>query len=139
MRGKTVSSFYTFLSSLLVTIAGLAIGSQAQTLPDLNAFDQNGIQPFASYHGGDIDRIGLSNGTVAIDFPFLSYPQRGSLKLSFSMMYNNQPQHYGKFCVSPDPCVMQWAWPINYNPLPLENGDVFVGWDQSTAVIPKLS
>jgi hypothetical protein len=78
--------------------------ASGQTLPNLTASDQLGIQPNGSYHGGDIDAVGLTNGTLTLNSPFLSYPQRGNLQLSFDLMYSNLPQHYGQRCVTPDPC-----------------------------------
>src|SRR5580700_4775747 len=73
-----------FLTRLLATmlLAVLPPLAHAQTPPSPTAADQTGAQPFGSYSGGGFDRIDLTNGTVTIDYPILSYPQRGSLHLS---------------------------------------------------------
>jgi hypothetical protein len=116
-----------------------AASSIAQTLPALASPDQLGGYPYDMYHGGDIDRINLNFGTIALDLPFLSYPQRGALKLSFNLMYNNQPQHIGCLLVPPDPCQATWAWPTNLNALPRENGNVFVGFTQAVGVTASVA
>ena len=38
-----------------------------------------GLQAYQSYHDGDFDVINLSSGTLNLNLPFLSYPQRGEL------------------------------------------------------------
>jgi RHS repeat-associated protein len=112
------------------------VGIFAQTLPPTTADDQMGLQPYQSYHGGDIDHIGLSNGTLSLDFPFLEYSQRGNLNLSFHLYYNNQPEHYAIECI-PDPtpnnpnnqkCFFAWNFTPVASLLPVDKGDVFVGW-----------
>jgi hypothetical protein len=94
-----------------------------------------GEQPYQSYHGGDIGSINLSNGRLALNFPLLSYPQRGSLHLSFNLMYNNEPQHYWAQ-VEPKLLVLHfWGGGPLVSTLPLENGDVFVGWAKQLGVV----
>lgn len=67
----------------LILLTGLA--ASAQDLPDV----AQGFQPYASYHGGDIDSVNLMNGALTIKIPVLSYPQKGRLALSFSLYYNS--------------------------------------------------
>jgi RHS repeat-associated protein len=123
----SVKCFFLFLAF----VSSVALG---QTLPPLSADDQMGFQPFQSYHGGDIDHIGLSNGTLSLDYPFLAYPQRGQLQLSFNLFYNNQPQHTGWECTTTinntQKCFFQWGYTPVSSQLPVEKGDVFVGWAQ---------
>jgi len=123
---------------LLVVLVGGSL--MAQTLPPLNADDQLGSQSFQSYHGGDIDHIGLANGTLTLDSPFLSYSQRGQLHLDFHLYYNNQPQHIGQLCIpnpppNTPPCFLRWGFSSAPPPLPVEKGDVFVGWAQQIALV----
>jgi hypothetical protein len=133
-----------FSSGLLLLFFVLFVLSvprlDAQTLPAPTASDMTGTQSYQSYHGGDIDSISLSTGTLTVNLPFLSYPQRGKLHLGFNLMYNNQPQHLT--CVLNNlSCKWYWQYNLNAGPsgthsgvLPLENGDVFVGWAQQVAV-----
>jgi hypothetical protein len=123
----------------MVTLAFALVGiyagaAEAQTLPTPGADDQLGLQPYQSYDAGDIDVIGLSNGTVSLDLPFLSYPQRGALKFSFNMIYSNQPQHVGNHCITingQQHCNMSWSYTaVPTSPLPVDKGDVAVAWAQ---------
>ncbi len=50
---------------------------------------QQGLKPYASYNGGDIDVVSLVNGKIDLHIPLLSYPQRGNLKLGFTIRYDN--------------------------------------------------
>jgi hypothetical protein len=101
--------------------------------------DQLGLQPFESYHGGAIDAISLSTGTLNIKMPFLTYPQRGKLQLSFDLLYNNQWQHRREVCLSkPDPplpaCLWLWGHVPWVDALPLERSDFFVAPAQQVSV-----
>src|SRR6185437_9010583 len=126
----TIGRYFIGLCWVLIVTASPA--ALCQTFP-VTADDQMGIQPYQSYHGGEIDHIGLTSGTLALDYPFLSYTQRGQLGLSFHLFYNNQPQHTAEQCVGDPPhktCTWLWNWTPAPRPLPLEKGDVFVGWEQ---------
>src|SRR5262245_2996696 len=60
---------------------------------------QQGVRPFASYNGGNIDIIDLSNGSLSVDIPLISYPQRGGkLGLSFKLHYRNNGNYYDVSC-----------------------------------------
>jgi RHS repeat-associated protein len=102
----------------------------SQTLPNIMAGDQLGELPYVSYHGGDIDAVSLTNGTLSLHIPIISYPQRGKLAVSFSLKYNNVLQHYGPLCVPPDPCELDWTSPYTRSPM-FENSDVFASFDQA--------
>src|ERR1700761_8707453 len=105
--------WFSRLCCTLAIMIAAAVPSFSQSLPPDTADDQMGIQSFQSYHGGDIDSVGLSNGTLTLHFPFLSYSQRGKLSLSFNLFYNNQPQHYSEFCVpnaNPKNCFNEWGY-----------------------------
>lgn len=54
------------------------------------AANEQGIKPYGSYHGSDIDQINVSNSHLELRIPLLSYPQRGNrLKLSYIVLYHN--------------------------------------------------
>ena len=122
-----------FAISLLLLVCLSTIALSQNNLPTPTADDQLGEQYLGSYHGGDIDSIGLTNGTLSLKFPFLSYPQRGKLHLGFSLMYNNQPQHFAQNTIQQKYSFYQWGYFPFQNPLPVEKGDVFVGWDEQVA------
>lgn len=49
-----------FVASLFGVVG---VPAYAQALPPTSADDQTGLQPYQSYHGGEIDSISLTNGT----------------------------------------------------------------------------
>src|SRR5579862_8624674 len=122
-------AFYLLVISLATGIAS------SQTLPNITAGDQLGELPYVSYHGGDIDVVGLTNGTLSLHAPILSYPQRGDLHVSFSLKYNNMNQHYGPLCAAPDPCELDWA--LNTPSSVREKSDVFAAFDQGLGIWPS--
>src|ERR1700722_6024491 len=69
---------------LFIFVAGYA---NAQT--PTPTVDQ-GTNPYSSLHGGDFDSVVLSNGNLLLNIPLISYPQRGSLHLGFSVAYDNR-------------------------------------------------
>src|SRR6267143_3775123 len=82
----------------------LAPSLLAQTAPDL----ETGFNPYGSYHGGNIDSVNLANGALSLHIPFLSYPQRGALKLSFSLRYDGKAWSVIKQGVFPN-TWLQWT------------------------------
>ena len=49
-----------------------------------------GTNPYSSLHGGDLDSVVLSSGSLLLHIPLISYPQRGKLHLGFFIAYDNQ-------------------------------------------------
>jgi RHS repeat-associated protein len=122
--------------ALLFMIVGFFSNSlQAQTLPPPTSDDQLGMLPYQSYHGGDIDEVNLSTGSVSLNLPFLVYPQRGKLRLSFDLFYNNQSQHQAKFCPPVGACSWLWGYKPIPSPLPLERSDAYVAVGQQFEVL----
>jgi RHS repeat-associated protein len=127
----------TFVALILFSW-GTAKALHAQTLPSTSSDDLMGMQPYQSYHGGDIDSISLTTGMLNLNFPFLSYPQRGKLHLSFNLFYNDQAQHIGTLCFV-GKCSFLWGTTQIQSPLPLEKGDVFVGWAQQMDALGTMT
>ena len=124
------------LTAALICVLIVVEPARGQTLPPETSDDQMGIQAYQSYHGGDIDVVSLTTGTLNLNLSFLSYPQRGKLHFSFNLLYNNQQQHQAEFCPPHGAC--EWIW--GYTPfppsatLPLERSDVFVAPAQAMLV-----
>jgi RHS repeat-associated protein len=57
----------------------------AQDLPDV----AQGLTPYTAFHGGDLDSVSMTNGGLTIKIPLVSYPQLGSLSLSYSVVFNS--------------------------------------------------
>jgi RHS repeat-associated protein len=68
-----------------------------------------GLTPYGSFNGGNIDSVNLSNGTLTVQAPFLSYPQRGKdLGLTFNVSFNGKPFQVREFCPPKINCF--WVW-----------------------------
>ena len=123
-----VASLVRGTFSLLLLVAGaFATNLEAQTLPAPTADDQLGMLPYQTYHGGDIDTVNLSTGSLSLDLPFLVYPQRGKLHLAFNLFFNDQGQYQTKFCPPVGSCLFIWGYTPIPSPLPLERSDPYVG------------
>src|SRR5882724_10675920 len=73
-----------FVSSLF-----LAPSSDAQT--GSGPFSEVGLKPFGAFQAGGIDQINLLNGSLNLNIPLVSFPQRGgALHLGFNVSYQNQ-------------------------------------------------
>jgi RHS repeat-associated protein len=96
------------LAALFLSIALAALN--AQTTPD----NTIGLTPYQSFHGGDIDVVNLSNGNLILNIPIIAYPQRGTLKMSFSLVYNSRNIHSTQQCFNfppaPPRCVLFWIY-----------------------------
>lgn len=91
---------------------GLSARSGAQDLPDI----ASGLQPYVAYHGGELDQVNTENGGLTIRIPLVSYPQKGSLSLSYSVVFNSFGfQDVANCIAAPDP-----SGPIDV--IPLRNG-----------------
>src|SRR5581483_9756431 len=71
---------------LVGMILAVTLASVGQTAPDM----EQGMHPYGSYQGGDVDSVSLSNGNLILHIPLVSYPQRGKLSLSFSVTHSNK-------------------------------------------------
>jgi hypothetical protein len=71
-------------------VAMVVLGSLTglgQISPDL----EQGLRPYGSYHGGDLDHISLSNGNLFFHANLFSYSQRGGeLALPIVLQYNDE-------------------------------------------------
>ena len=67
----------------------LCLASSATAQIDVNL--AQGLEPYKSYMGGNLDSVSLTNGNLMLHIPFVSYPQRGGrLSLGFYLRYNNK-------------------------------------------------
>jgi len=83
MRLMRIIPVFSILS-LLAIIAPLV---RAQSDPNFG----DSLKPFGAYQMGNIDNVSLGNGSLAVDIPLISYPQRGGkLKLDFSLHYSTR-------------------------------------------------
>lgn len=88
---------------LLVVVAFTTLHLGGQTLAGV----EQGIKPYGSYEGGNVDSVNMVNGSLTLNIPLVSYSRRGGkLKLAFRLVYDNpwlQPfatacDEYTKIC-----------------------------------------
>ena len=83
----------------IISVVCLLIGAPTKAQDD-PAFQQ-ATQPFASYHGGNVDKVDLLSGNLSVDIPLMSYPQRGGkLGLTFYLHYHSGPAMVTESCDS---------------------------------------
>lgn len=76
-----MTKYVLALFSIVLIFAGIADAQTAAT-PEI------GANPYKSYSGGDFDHIQMQNGSLYLRIPLLSFPQKGKLSLSFSLLGN---------------------------------------------------
>ncbi len=70
-------------------------GLFAQDLDDV----QQGIKAYGTYQGGEFDSISMTNGSLTLNIPVLSYPQRGNVKLGYRFIYNRKTYMQTTSCI----------------------------------------
>src|SRR6185437_17120778 len=103
------------------------------------AANEQGIKPYGSYHGGDIDSVNVSNGHLELRIPLLSYPQRGSsLKLNFIARFHNAVWNEHTDCVpSANICIHTWEFDAQPGVQWVnEDGAAFVGQQVGSGADP---
>jgi YD repeat-containing protein len=94
IRHRLINCFVIF--GLFVSVgAGCALAQD----PDDT---QNGIKAYGTYRGGDIDSVSMTNGNLVLHIPLLSYPQRGKVHLSYSLIYSHKIDSRQKTICTPD-------------------------------------
>ena len=96
------------LRLVIALIPFLLVSARAQN----NVDEAQGLRPYDSFHGGDLDSVSLTNGALALHIPLLSYPQRGNLDLSFSIVFSSKQWTVATKCTdngSGNPiCTSKW-------------------------------
>src|SRR5258707_1977480 len=72
-------------SAKLWVLLGVMLAGSFPVLAQTNVNEEQGMKPFDSYHGGDLDSISMTSGGLALHIPLVSFPQRGNLDLSFAV------------------------------------------------------
>jgi hypothetical protein len=91
-RSRGVLSLYSFSVLIVLTFA---IGARAQGGDP--TFTQ-GFKPYGSFHGGDINVASMENGKLDLHAALPSYPQRGDLRMNFTIRYNNPTFSVNQLC-----------------------------------------
>lgn len=95
---------------LLLTSYALFATSVARAQQDPTT--AQGLTPYGSFHGGDIDSVILINGKLNLHIPLISYPQRGGkLHAGFFVSYPNPSFSVQKVCAGyPTTCKTFWSF-----------------------------
>lgn len=80
-------SVSTFLPLCARLFALLILASTLCAYAQVPAEQEIGAKPFGSYNGTSFESVNLDNGKLNLNIPLYSLPQRGSLKLDFSLIY----------------------------------------------------
>lgn len=126
-------SFFSFLIFIFLLVPC----ADAQVDPYL----EQGIKPYGSFHGGDLDTISLLNGNLFVRIPFYSLPQRGGkLTVNLSLQYNNKGFNLLQSGQCPPPqlgsCHLTYA-ARSTGPLTPGLSGVYLNNDQRMAVASK--
>src|SRR5258708_17946722 len=76
------------------------IFGSVQVWAQSNPNEEQGLKPYDSWHGGDLDSVSLSNGGLVLHIPLASFPQRGNLDLSFMVRFSTKQW---RFSLHPPP------------------------------------
>src|SRR5258708_6667177 len=95
----------------LVTLAIILAGS-ISVFAQSNVNEEQGLKPYDSWHGGDLDSVSLTNGGLNLHIPLLSYPQRGNLDLSFGLRYSTKHWQVKVTCTRGTHPVCTYYWGI---------------------------
>lgn len=102
MRAARLLFVFSVLFLTAATCVPPALGQSAPLTPDL----EEGMKPYGSFHGGDIDQVSLSSGKLVLNIPLVSYPQRGGkIKLGFAIRWQNITPRLTEVCYINPPCV----------------------------------
>jgi RHS repeat-associated protein len=82
-----------------------------------NVNEEQGLKPFDSTSGGDLDSVSLTNGGLTLQIPIVSFPQRGSLDLSFFLTYSTKQWYVKRTTncgVNPNctPTIVHYNWAL---------------------------
>jgi RHS repeat-associated protein len=95
-------------SARLWMLLGVMLAGSFPILAQTNFDEQQGLKPYDSLHGGDLDTVSLTNGSVMVHIPLVSFPQRGSLDLSFSVIANSKQWGIATVC-NQQQCFFNWT------------------------------
>ena len=101
---------YLRMMRWLLSLSIIALSVQCAAAQDNPNFEI-GLKPFGSYNMGNIDNVNLGNGSLGVDIPLISYPQRGGkLKLDLSLHYFNGAATGQDVCYPPYGCYFFWGF-----------------------------
>ena len=107
---------------------------------DVSGLEQ-GIKPYGSYDGGNLDSVNLANGSLSLHIPLISYPQRGGkLNVGFSIAYSNPTIGFlnGQRPNCPVPNEPSLCYPSNGTYIFESNTDAYFLGEYGVSVVPNF-
>ncbi|MBI3662082.1 MAG: RHS repeat protein, partial [Acidobacteria bacterium] len=100
-------SHLSALVRFVVVVSAFLFSASAQQ----NANLEQGLKPYGTYQGGNLDSVSITNRNLTLHIPIVSYPQRGGkLRLNFLGIYNNKGwiiEEYNDTYGNPH---LRWKW-----------------------------
>jgi RHS repeat-associated protein len=122
------------LSTVLLMSATCVPSALAQQTGSITPDIEEGMKPYGAFHGGDIDQVSLSSGKLDVNIPLASYPQRGKLKLSFWLRWQNPIAVARMICPGGSSCTYDNFFATNSSPgLVPTNPLLWTGGDKGAA------
>src|SRR5262245_14476448 len=85
------------LLAIVAIILLSRISLYSQAAPDL----EQGLKPYGSFHGGDLDHVSLTNGNLFFLGRLFSYFERGELDYPIELQYDNKNFSFYQTCAPP--------------------------------------
>lgn len=90
-----LSKRLTTISWLLILFLFLSVVSRCAAQLNPEYLD---VRPFAPTSGGSFDSVSLANGSLSLNIPVWSIPQRGRVSLDFFLRYDSPTYHLNYTC-----------------------------------------
>lgn len=71
-------------------VFALALLSCSSVFAQNNPNVDQGMKPYDSWHGGDLDSVSLTNGGLVLHIDLAAFPQRGNLDLKFTVRHSSK-------------------------------------------------
>src|SRR5215469_1426195 len=83
-------------SGKLLAVLALILTTTAVVYSQISPDLEQGMKPYGSFHGGDLDHISMSNGNLFFHAGLTSYSQRGS-SLAYPIMLQYNSENFNLF------------------------------------------
>src|SRR5579864_2292944 len=77
-------------SAALWMLMGMMLAGNLPSSAQTNVNEEQGMKPYDSWHGGDLDSLSMTNRGLVLHIPLVSFPQRGNLDLSFFITHSTK-------------------------------------------------
>src|SRR5260370_36769610 len=91
------------IMKVLVAVLAIILAGSASAVAQRKVNEEQGLKPYDSWHGGDLDSISMTNGGLVLHVPLASFPQRGNLDLSFMVRFSSKQWQIRGVCTGQPP------------------------------------